>query len=462
MQRAPVVLSRAPGRLDVMGGIADYSGSLVLQRTTAEATFAAVQRTDQALLNIVSLSPDSNGIPRVFALPLEALLKDGSPIAYAEARRIFSNATDHWAAYVVGVFIVLMRERGVVFPQGARILISSRVPEGKGVASSAALEVATMQAVSSAFGILISAKDMALLCQIAENLVAGAPCGVMDQMTSACGESDSLLALLCQPAELQAPVPIPEEIAFWGLDSGERHAVSGSDYTSVRTAAFMGHRILDLSAEDSSGGYLANVTPVEFAREVISLLPDQMTGAEFLARYSGTNDTVTTVDPSRTYGIRQATAHPVFENDRVHEFRRLLMTSPGEEQRVRLGELMLQSHESYSACGLGAPGTDLIVKLVREAGAKAACTAQGSPEEEAVERLPYWVVRMRAHRIAEIAEKYRSLTGYSPHVFSGSSPGAAQFGTRTSRSRDWGSDQCSIPNSQFSSEWKGQGFLPLG
>ena len=47
---APVFLSRAPGRLDVMGGIADYSGSLVLQRTTAEATFAAVQRTDQALL----------------------------------------------------------------------------------------------------------------------------------------------------------------------------------------------------------------------------------------------------------------------------------------------------------------------------------------------------------------------------------------------------------------------------
>jgi len=140
--RSPIVMSRAPGRLDVMGGIADYSGSLVLQRTTSEATFAAVQRTDKTLLNVVSLSPDSNGIPRVFALPLAALLRDGSPIRYAEARMIFANATDHWAAYVVGVFIVLMRERGVVFTQGARMLISSRVPESKGVASSAALEVA--------------------------------------------------------------------------------------------------------------------------------------------------------------------------------------------------------------------------------------------------------------------------------------------------------------------------------
>jgi L-arabinokinase len=429
--RAPVVLSRAPGRLDVMGGIADYSGSLVLQRTTAEATFVAVQRTDQALLNIVSLSPDSNGIPRVFALPLEALLKDGSPIGYTEARRIFSSATDRWAAYVVGVFIALMRERGVAFTDGARILISSRVPEGKGVASSAALEVATMQAVSSAFGILISAKDMAILCQIAENLVAGAPCGVMDQMTSACGESDSLLALLCQPAELQAPVLIPAEIAFWGLDSGERHTVSGSDYTSVRAAAFMGQRILDLSDEDSSGGYLANVTPVEYAREVISLLPDQMTGAEFLARYSGTSDSVTTIYPTRTYSIRQATAHPVFENYRVHEFRRLLMSSPGEEQRIRLGELMLQSHESYSACGLGAHGTDLIVKLVREAGSDGGlygARISGGGSGGTV------VVLGRADAgncIAGIAEKYRRVTGYSPSVFSGSSPGAAQFGTRT-------------------------------
>jgi L-arabinokinase len=165
--------------------------------------------------------------------------------------------------------------------------------------------------------------------------------------------------------------------------------------------------------------------------EVISLLPDQMTGAEFLARYSGTSDSVTTIYPTRTYSIRQATAHPVFENYRVHEFRRLLMSSPGEEQRIRLGELMLQSHESYSACGLGAHGTDLIVKLVREAGSDGGlygARISGGGSGGTV------VVLGRADAgncIAGIAEKYRRVTGYSPSVFSGSSPGAAQFGTRT-------------------------------
>ena len=56
---ATVVVSRAPGRLDVMGGIADYSGSLVLQRTIAEATFAAVQRIDRPVVEVVSVGADA-------------------------------------------------------------------------------------------------------------------------------------------------------------------------------------------------------------------------------------------------------------------------------------------------------------------------------------------------------------------------------------------------------------------
>src|SRR5262249_33524656 len=136
------------------------------------------------------------------------------------------------------------RERRVSFSHGARIVISSSVPEGKGVSSSAALEVASMQAIRTAFDIELEPREMALLCQKVENLVAGAPCGIMDQMTSICGEDDALLALLCQPAELKPAVRIPDEIAFIGIDSGERHAVSGSDYVAVRTGAFMGLRLI--------------------------------------------------------------------------------------------------------------------------------------------------------------------------------------------------------------------------
>jgi L-arabinokinase len=59
----------------------------------------------------------------------------------------------------------------------------------------------------------------------------------MDQMTCICGETNTLLALLCQPAELEDPVPLPDDLGLWGIDSGERHAVGGSDYASVRAGA---------------------------------------------------------------------------------------------------------------------------------------------------------------------------------------------------------------------------------
>jgi galactokinase len=416
---APVFIGRAPGRLDVMGGIADYSGSLVLQWPIAEATFAAVQVTSEPVVEIVSV-----GEPlRTCTLGL-----DDIAMGYAEARSHFSRSEEsRWVSYIAGVFIVLKRECNVSFSRGAKVLIASDVPESKGVASSAALEVAVMSAVCGAFYIHLEAQEMALLCQKAENLVAGAPCGIMDQMTSACGEANFLLALLCQPAQLQPRVPVPESIRFWGIDSGERHAVSGSDYSSVRAAAFMGHRII---AAEKTGwnGYLANIPVGEFERDWLYRLPEEVHGDAFLARYSRTTDSVTTVDPDRVYKVRRATAHPVYEHDRVQEFRRLLMGPSSQQQRVRLGELMYQSHQSYLACGLGSAGTDLIVKLVETAGpAKglygARITGGGSGGTVAIVGGAG-----AAPAINEIIKNYADRTGYQPYLFSGSSGGSRQSG----------------------------------
>ena len=138
--------------------------------------------------------------------------------------------------------LVLMSEKDYSFDDGVSILIKSTVAEGKGVSSSAALEVASMQALAVAYEIEIGASELALLCQQVENLVVGAPCGVMDQMCSACGEANHLLELLCQPADLKGVIPFPAELEVWGLDSGIRHSISGSDYRTVRTAAFMGYQ----------------------------------------------------------------------------------------------------------------------------------------------------------------------------------------------------------------------------
>jgi L-arabinokinase len=440
---ASLTVARAPGRLDVMGGIADYSGSLVLQRPIAEATFAAVQRIDRPVLEIVSI-----GRPPC-TIPLEALAPGSVPVSYDAARRMFAGpakagphdmnpaeagphtgALPHWVSYVAGVFLVLARECGMPLTTGARIVVSSQVPEGKGVSSSAAIETASMHAAATGFGIALEPRDLALLCQRSENLVTGAPCGVMDQMTCVFGERDALLALLCQPAELQPSVAIPDDVAFWGIDSGERHAVGGSDYGAVRTGAFIGLRILSEHAGVPLD-YLADIAPSEFEREFVRCLPEDIAGDDFLARYGRTADTVTHVERGRRYRVRAPAAHPVYERQRAESFRELLRGSTDEDRCVRLGELMYESHASYVACGLGSAGTDRLVDLVRAEGPAAGLygariTGGGSGGTVAM------IGRKDAvAAIARVADAYERATGYRPHVFSGSSPGVMTFGTQS-------------------------------
>jgi galactokinase len=443
-KKSPIFIARAPGRLDIMGGIGDYSGSLVLELPVAEAALAAVQNPTTDDVIVVSL-PDSG---RSNALVAEITSQQWSDLRagdYDAARQFFAQDPNMaWAAYVVGPVLVLLRETLAKLDGGMRILIDSSVPEGKGVSSSAAVEVATMRAAAAMLGIDLPAEELARLCQLAENHIVGAPCGIMDQMTSALGRECELLALRCQPAIVEGFVPIPSQIAFWGIDSGIRHAVSGSDYSSVRCGAFMGYRMVAEAAglqvsrmtddptmvsvnDPNWNGYLANLTPQEFHRRFTDSIPEQISGRDFLDRFGGTTDHATRVDPSRTYNLLAPTLHPIEENQRADQFRTLLHGPTNESALREMGQLMFAAHDSYTACGLASTGTDLLVKLVREAGLDsglygAKITGGGSGGTVAV------LGRSGAGQAVDaIARRYAELAGHETYVFRGSSPGA--YGT---------------------------------
>jgi L-arabinokinase len=439
--RDPVFIARAPGRLDVMGGIADYSGALVLQWPIREATRVALLPWAERRLSITSLG--RGGVERHCDVPLDVVADANRP--YEEVRAWFgAEPARGWAAYVAGVFHVLAREHGVHFSSGAAILIESDVPEGKGVSSSAALEAATMEAVVEAWRVPIEPGLRAVRCQQVENLIVGAPCGVMDQMASICGEAGSLMALLCQPAEFQGSLRLPDGLGVWGIDSGIRHAVTGADYGAVRIGAFMGYRILaglaglrvtpggrngHVRVEDPHWrGYLANVDAETF-RRFEPHIPEALGGDAFLANYEGTTDPVTRVDPKRSYAVRTPTAHPIYEHERVTEWARRLTASSAAPDAARLGALMYESHASYSACGLGSEGTDRLVSLARAAGSArgvhgAKITGGGSGGTVAL-----LADASAGDTIRAIAREYADQTGRDAYVFEGTSPGAARIGT---------------------------------
>lgn len=440
----PIYCARAPGRLDCMGGIADYSGSLVLELPLVEATFVAAQQVDEPVLEALSLPVTAGEKPRFARVSIDSVHRGEIADYHSAGQYFLHHAEDRWASYCLGTILALVFEGKTELQHGVRLLIWSNVPEGKGVSSSAALEVASMVAVNALLGTGLDGPELALLCQKVENRIALAPCGVMDQMTSALGHERQLFALRCQPAIILPPVAIPPGICFWGIDSGVRHSVSGADYTSVRIGAFMGYRIMaelaGLSVRPGSRpglvevddprwrGYLANVRPEEFEREFRDRLPAEMIGEEFLARYQGTTDPVTQVDPKRRYNIIHPTAHPIYENARVERFAELLQSPEPTQHLEELGQLMFGSHESYSRCGLGTWQTDLLVNLVKEQGPErglygAKITGGGSGGCVAV-----LGTLEGAAAIQTVCERYAAATGYRPYVFEGSSPGAIPFG----------------------------------
>ncbi len=437
----PLYLARAPGRLDVMGGIADYSGSQVLELPLDRATQVLVQRQGASRCDFASRR---SGRWEHFSLDLAPLLigADASP---DRLREWFASSSDgRWASYLAGIVRDCLRDTDPAASSlpGFRLMVDSAVPEGKGVASSAALEVAAMAAVAAACGIALTPPELATRCQWVENHIVGAPCGIMDQMTSACGVTDRLLQLRCQPGLIEGHLLVPAGYRFFGIDSGIRHAVTGADYGTVRTAAFMGYRILadalglawtfagpQVQVDDPVWrGCLANIPLADFTSRFEQLLPRKMTGTDFLARFGGITDSVTRVSPGRSYPVRSAAAHPIGEQHRVTRFIELLgRLDRAPEAAVELGALMYASHRSYGACGLGSEGTDRLVALVAAAGPErglfgAKITGGGSGGTVAVfgreEAQP---------EVEAIAIRYAGDTR-GAEVFTGSGPGAAETG----------------------------------
>jgi galactokinase len=429
----PVTWARAPGRLDLMGGVADYSGSVVLEAPLARATYCALQPAADDRILVWSDGVETDGLqPRWEGRLRDAILQPGEQ--YPDVRRrLTTDPRTAWAAYVAGVLTVLHAEGRLPHPTGLRVYLRSDVPLGGGVSSSASVEVAAMTAVAGATGLNLDGLELARLCQQVENQVVGAPCGIMDQVTCAMGQAGRMIAIRCRPCEVLGYPPLPDRVTLFGIHSGVKHSVGGSRYTRARVAAFMGLKNLRSLSPFTDTEYLCDLNPTTFRRHLYQVLPSRISGRQFQEQYGETDDPVTRVAPDEIYPVRGAVEHAIYENHRVQRFIELLARAervPGALSAA--GRLMYASHWSYGRrIGLGAAETDLIVRLARQAGPSsgiygAKITGGGSGGTVAL------LTEAAARPAVEaIASEYARRTGRQPEVLEGTSPGALAHGTQT-------------------------------
>ncbi|WP_052884074.1 galactokinase [Infirmifilum uzonense] len=206
LDRTPLLVASAPGRIDFLNTHQDYKGLPVVPVAVNLRTYVAVL-SESYNFQVISLN----------------LKKEG-----AEFQDVFSatNPELHvrgwWGNYLRAVVIALEKYRGLKLTRGFKAVIYSEVPIGSGLSSSAALEVAFLKALDAHYNLGLSPEEVAELAFLAENRVAGIPCGRLDQYASSLGG-----AILLYP---KPPVRVEKlEIGKLNLiiaDSGIRHSVA--------------------------------------------------------------------------------------------------------------------------------------------------------------------------------------------------------------------------------------------
>lgn len=246
--RAPQVIACAPGRVEFVGNHTDYNGGAVLGAAIDRHVWVAAAE---------SRDPDT----RI------ARAQSDTVVSAAATVELPLNGPEAWATYPLGVWRSL-QDFGLPVPGAFDLFITSDLPIGAGLSSSAALELAVALALLKLAGHLgVDPATLASLGRHAENAYVGVPCGILDQGTCAHGRADSLVHIDCR-GPVFSRVPFPARSALWVFDTRDKHALIDGLYARRRAECESAARKLGVAL-------LADLTPAALAPRLGVLEPDE-------------------------------------------------------------------------------------------------------------------------------------------------------------------------------------------
>jgi galactokinase len=209
--RAPEIVARAPGRIEVIGNHTDYNGGAVLGASINRGVWVALARRDDGKRRFFSeLSGEISELPV------------GVPHKQA--------GKNSWMNYPLGV-IAALPVFGLKTPEGFDFLAGSDLPTGAGLSSSAALELSSGLAFLEATGQQVDRETLVKIGRHAENHFVGVPCGILDQGVSGFGKKDHLVSIDCRGPKF-ATLPLPKESHFWIFNTHHKHALVDGFYAA--------------------------------------------------------------------------------------------------------------------------------------------------------------------------------------------------------------------------------------
>ncbi|HEY1020380.1 MAG TPA: galactokinase [Sediminibacterium sp.] len=211
-QLPPAIIVRSPGRVNIIGEHTDYNGGFVLPAAIDKAAYIAVSLRDDTQINLTALDLNETYVTTV---------SDIKPAVEV-----------NWPNYILGAAAQFIK-RGIPLP-GFNAVLTSDVPMGAGLSSSAAVECATVFALNELLHTDIERIEMVNMAQKAEHEYAGVLCGIMDQFASMMGKEDQVIQLDCRSLNYEY-VPFQlEGIKIVLLNTNVKHSLASSAYNTRR------------------------------------------------------------------------------------------------------------------------------------------------------------------------------------------------------------------------------------
>jgi galactokinase len=371
----PPIIKSAPGRIDLLGGLAREVGGTVAHMSLPARAAVAVQAQSGRMVHIHGPLGETN-------IPTEKIWADGK-------LRLLSELTILPRAQpVVAVIYALYQSAKIpAMLDGLSLQWQSQLAEHIAQGTQTALYTAIASALVELYRIKFEQEDLALLIQRAQGLFAPTDAHVIDALTclhALPGPPSHVLRYSARPHELVGQITLPRGLQVWALNTGIRCG-GVSTVESLRLAGAMGLRIAETVYKDLGRqstplrGALTNLSPALYRRYFRSLLPRRMRGADFLRTFGQLPSPAGTIDPARLYRVRTAVDHLLSENEHAEHFLQALedLTDPGnhdtpaQRQRtcLRAGRLLLASHHSYRLrLELSTPEADFLVDRLMQAG----------------------------------------------------------------------------------------------
>jgi galactokinase len=310
----PAHYAFAPGRIEFIGNHTDYNGGLVMGAAVTEGITVGVSLRDDEIIRIVSDAGDLVEIGLGAYTPLEG------PAS--------------WTNYPIGVTKV-MTEAGMRTPTGYNMAVTSTLPAGAGMSSSAAFELATARALAALYRFETDTAGLARIGRKAENEFVGMPCGILDQGVSAFGKENHLVKIDCA-TETFGTEPMPRGAHFWIFNSNKKHALVDSAYADRHRECH--EALAQLQAEYPDAETLSQISP-----EQLDAAKDQLNPLLYrrAAHIVGENARVKEVEAALAADDLQAVGQTL---NASHESSRVNFENSIEELDTLVELLKLQAH----------------------------------------------------------------------------------------------------------------------